>query len=103
MNRVTRALFLALCVSVALAGSALGRAGGDPAIPLNNEQETTGATGGGSGFFTYTIDGSVLCYTLEVRDLTMAPFGAHIHPGARNAAGPVAVGLTTPPAATSTV
>ena len=77
--------------------------GGEPAIPLNNEQETTGATGGGSGFLTYAIDGSELCYTLDVSNLTMAPFAAHIHPGERNTAGPVAVGLLTPPAATSTV
>src|SRR5688572_10042305 len=80
------------------AHSASAKADG-PAIPLNNEQETTGATGGGHGFFSYTIDGSQLCYTLEVADLTMAPFAAHIHPGARHATGPAAIGLLTPPAA----
>ena len=99
--------------SVGLAGVALvigfgahgasARPGGVSAIPLNNEQETTGATGGGSGFFSYTIEGSQLCYTLEVSDLTMAPFAAHIHPGGRHAVGPAIIGLLTPPAATSTV
>ncbi len=103
MNRVVRALALTISVSAILASVALGKAGGVAAIPLNNEQETTGATGGGSGFFSYTVDGSVLCYTLEVRDLTLAPFGAHIHPAPRNVAGPVVVPLLTPPAATSTV
>lgn len=83
--------------------AASARQGGEPAIPLNNEQETTGATGGGSGFFTYTIEGSQLCYTLEVSNLTMAPFAAHIHLGPRNVAGDIVVGLLTPPAATSTV
>jgi hypothetical protein len=73
------------------------------AIPLNAEQETTGSTSTGSGFFSYTIEGDQLCYTLEVRDLTMAPFAAHLHPGARHVNGPAAVGLLTPPAATSTV
>ena len=103
MNRVIRAFVLAISVSAIAMSVALGKAGGVPAIPLNNEQETTGATGGGSGFFSYTVDGSELCYTLEVRDLTLAPFGAHIHPAPRNVAGPVAIPLATPPAATSTV
>lgn len=107
MNRATRAFVLALSVSavvsVVVAGLVLAKSGGVPAIPLNNDQETTGATGGGSGFFSYTIDGSELCYTLEVRDLTAAPVAAHIHPAPRNIAGPVAVPLLTPPAATSTV
>jgi hypothetical protein len=73
------------------------------AIPLNPEQETGEVVSNASGFFSYTISGNQLCYTLEVRNLTAAPIAAHIHPGARNVAGPVAVPLVTPPAATSTV
>lgn len=103
MNRAARAFLISISVSAIMTGVALARAGGVPAIPLNNEQETTGATGGGSGFFSYTVDGSMLCYTLEVRDLTVAPFAAHIHPAPRNIAGPVAVPLATPTGATSTV
>lgn len=105
MNRVlTASLAGAACVALAMtAPLASARSGGSAAIPLNNEQEITGATGGGSGFFSYTVEGTELCYTLSVADLTMAPFAAHIHPGARNVAGPVAVPLATPPAATSTV
>jgi hypothetical protein len=103
MNRAARAFVLAISVSAIVASIAFGKAGGIPAIPLNNEQETTGATGGGSGFFSYTVNGSELCYTLEVRDLTAAPVAAHIHPAPRNVAGPVAVPLTTPPGATSSV
>lgn len=100
MNRAARALLLAASVSVLMAGAVLAKAGGVAAIPLNNEQETPGATGGGSGFFSYTIDGAELCYELEVRDLTVAPFAAHIHPAPRNVAGPVAVPLGTPSGAT---
>jgi hypothetical protein len=74
-----------------------------PTIPLNPEQETGEVISNASGFFSYTISGNQLCYTLEVRNLTAAPVAAHIHPGARNVAGPVAVPLATPPAATSTV
>jgi hypothetical protein len=70
---------------------------------MDNGQETPGATGGGSGFFSYTVDGSELCYDLEVRGLTAAPIAAHIHLAPRNVAGPVVVPLATPPAATSTV
>ena len=103
MKRTFYALLAAVAVLLMVAGAALGKAGGTPAIPLNNAQETTGATGGGSGFFTYTISGDMLCYTLEVRDLTMAPFGAHIHLAPRGVAGGVVVPLLTPPAATSTV
>lgn len=97
-------VILLVASTVALLPSAsYARQGGRPAIPLNTEQETTGATGDGSGFFTYTIEGSQLCYTLEVSNLTMAPFAAHIHFAPRNVAGGVVVGLLTPPAATSTV
>ena len=103
MRTIARFVGVAILVIGFGAAAASARPGGTPAIPLNNEQETTGATGGGSGFFTYSIEGDQLCYTLEVANLTTAPFGAHIHPGPRNVAGPVAVGLLTPPAATSTV
>jgi hypothetical protein len=100
MNRTLHALLAAVSVLLLVAGTALGKAGGVPAIPLNNEQETTGATGGGSGFFSYTVDGATLCYTLEVTGLTVAPVAAHIHPAPRNVAGPVAVPLGTPSGAT---
>jgi len=103
MSRTLGALALATSVLFGTAMGVLGKVGGVPAIPLNPEQETGEVDSDASGFFSYTVDGLVLCYTLEVRDLTMAPFGAHIHPGERNVAGPVAVGLLTPPAATSTV
>lgn len=101
MHRNVMAVLVGLFMVLALAPGAVNAK--PPTIPLNAEQETTGSTSTGSGFFSYTIEGDQLCYTLEVRDLTLAPFAAHIHPGARNVAGPVAVGLQTPPAATSTV
>lgn len=77
--------------------------GGQPAIPMNPEQETGTVVSGASGFFSYTITGDQLCYTLEVTDLTQDPFAAHIHLAPRNSAGGVVVPLATPPAATSTV
>lgn len=73
------------------------------AIPLNPEQETGTVDSDGSGFFSYTIAGAELCYTLEVSDLTLDPTAAHIHAAPRNVAGAVVVALATPPAATSSV
>ncbi len=88
---------------LALAGTVSAEPGGSPAIPLNPEQETNEVISGGSGFFSYTIEGGQFCYTLEVRDLTGNPVGAHIHSGARNVAGGIMVHLITPPSPTSTV
>ncbi|SDH95135.1 CHRD domain-containing protein [Actinokineospora alba] len=99
---MARALTLITTTAAAFVLTA-GVAAAAPAIPLNPEQETGTVVSGGSGFFTYEVDGSELCYTLEVRNLTGSPVAAHIHVGARNVAGPVVVGLITPPAATSTV
>lgn len=102
MRRSVR-LIGGLCAALAAGALTLGPAAAGAAIPLNNEQETTGATSDGSGFFSYTTTSDQLCYTLEVRRLTASPIGAHIHLGDRGAAGPIVVPLTTPPAATSTV
>jgi hypothetical protein len=101
MLRTVRAVLVGLFAVLALGAGSVGAK--PAAIPLNAEQETTGSTSTGSGFFSYTIEGDQLCYTLEVRDLTMAPFAAHIHFAPRNVAGGIVVGLLTPPAATSTV
>jgi hypothetical protein len=104
MNRAARALFLAISVSALMAATIVPSVGAAQAIPLNAGQEADVVNGGGHGFFSYTIDGDELCYTLSVEGLSMAPFGAHIHyPGPRGVAAPIVVPLATPPAATSTV
>ncbi|WP_077490356.1 CHRD domain-containing protein [Sinomonas mesophila] len=82
---------------LALAGAsapALAVSGGIPAIPLNTGQEVPGSDTGASGFFSYTIAGDQLCYTLEARDLSVAATAAHIHVAPRNVAGDVVVPLT---------
>jgi len=108
MRPIVRALTITISAAAAVgvlfaAGVALANPGGVPAIPLNAEQETTDVDSDASGFFSYTIEGDQLCYTLEVRDLTTQPVAAHIHPAPRNVAGGVAVPLLTPTAQTSTV
>jgi hypothetical protein len=103
MHRAARALLFAMSVSGLMTASVQANSGGIAAIPLNNGQETTDAKFGGSGFFTYTVGGGSLCYTLTVRNLTGAPFAAHIHGVAeRTVAAPVLVPLTPPSAATGT-
>jgi CHRD domain len=101
MRRSAAALVVGIVLVLAVGAG--GVSAKPPAIPLNPEQETAEVVSNASGFFSYSISGNQLCYTLQVRDMTAAPIAAHIHPGARNVAGPVAVPLTTPPAATSTV
>jgi hypothetical protein len=80
--------------TVAVAGSAAAKQGGVPAIPLNTEQETTGSNTGASGFFSYRVDGAMLCYTLTVRDLSVPVTAAHIHVAPRHVPGPVVIPLT---------
>lgn len=103
MRRSAAAFVGAVIVFAVAAVGVSAKPGGVPAIPLNAEQETQAVDSDASGFFSYTIEGDQLCYTLEVRNLTSQPVGAHIHPGRRNEAGGILVPLITPPATTSTV
>lgn len=91
-----RALAIAgavLALSSAGIGAAAANQGGAPAIPLNNGQETTGAHTGASGFFSYTIDGDELCYTLSARNLSEPAVMAHIHLAPRHVAGDIVIPL----------
>ena len=103
MRRAARALFLATAVSALMAAPAFAGPGGAAAVPLNNGQETTDAKFGGSGSFTWRVDGGDICYELTVKRLTSAPLAAHIHgvAGRTESAG-VLVGLTPPSSATGT-
>lgn len=76
MRRAARTLVLAISVSVLLTGTVHAA---PAAIPLNNGQETTDARFGGSGSFSYTIDGTEFCYDLSWRNLTAGPLAAHVH------------------------
>lgn len=95
----TAALTLAAVAALTFTGTGAAQAAppSTPAIPLNNEQETTGATGGASGFFSYEIEGDQFCYTLEVEGLTAPATAAHIHVAPRNVAYGVVIPLTAVP------
>ena len=104
MRRAMRAILLAAMVSALMTASVVARPGGVASVPLNNGQETTDARFGGSGTFTWWIDGGALCYEMSVRNLTAAPLFAHIHgvAGRTETAG-ISITLLTPPSATGTV
>jgi hypothetical protein len=63
-----------------------------PAIPLNGEQEAAAADDDGHGFFTYDVDGTTFCWTLEWHGIDTA-FAAHVHKAPRHVAGPVVIPL----------
>ena len=101
MRRTARAIVLAAAASALLSATALANAGGAPAVPLNNGQETADAKFGGSGSFSWWVDGGDICYELSVRRLTSAAFAAHIHGVAgRTVAAGVLVPLVPPSGAT---
>jgi hypothetical protein len=103
MNRAIRALVLALCVTAVMAAGVQANPGGVAAVPLNNGQETTDAKFGGSGTFMWWVEGSSICYELSVRNLTVAPFAAHIHGvAARTDPAGIVVPLIAPAGTTAT-
>jgi hypothetical protein len=89
----TAAVAAAVVSLVGITAPAEAKPGGVPAIPLNTEQEVTGSNTGASGFFSYTINGTQLCYTLTARNLSAPATAAHIHEAPRNVAGPIVVPL----------
>jgi hypothetical protein len=99
----TAAVAGAIISLLGISAPAQANPGGVPAIPLNTEQEVTGSDTGASGFFTYTIEGDELCYTLTARDLSAPATAAHIHLAPRNVAGNVVVPLTVGSGTTWTV
>jgi hypothetical protein len=100
--RPLAAAALAVAAIAAAAGPALAKPGGTPAIPLNTEQETTGSNTGASGFFTYQVEGTMLCYSFVVNDLSANAVAAHVHLGPRHVAGAVVIPLSVPSATSFT-
>ena len=92
MHARIAALTLA-AAALTLAGA--GAAQAAPAIPLTGGQESPKPTAfGAHGSFSYDIDGTQFCYTLEVSGLSAPATAAHVHVGDRNAPGPVVIPLT---------
>ena len=72
-----------------------GAAQAAPAIPLTGGQETPRPNDfGAHGWFSYEIDGTEFCYTLEVDGaLRRRAVAAHVHVAPRNVPGPVVIRL----------
>src|SRR3954470_5123605 len=96
MHRITRAAIASAALAVFALGGAATAANAAPAIPVNNGQETTGASGGAHGKFSYTIDGDQFCYTLSVTGLTGPAMAAHVHIAPQGVPGPILIPLTVP-------
>ena len=91
----TAALTLAAVAALTFAGA--GAAQAAPAIPLTGGQEAPAPNNfGAHGSFTYEIDGTEFCYTLEVSGLSAPASAAHVHVGERNVPGPVVIPLVVP-------
>ena len=91
----TAALTLAAAAAFTFAGA--GAAQASPAIPLTGGQEVPKPTAfGAHGSFTYEIDGTSFCYTLEVSGLSAPATAAHVHVAPRNVPGPVVIPLVVP-------
>ncbi|MDB5418858.1 MAG: hypothetical protein JWP50_2277 [Phenylobacterium sp.] len=82
-----------------LGGAALAQAGGTKLTTTLNgaNEKPTAADPKATGAASVTVNGAQVCYDLQVKDLTQ-PTMAHIHKGAVDAAGPVAVPLAPPDA-----
>lgn len=85
----------AAAVGLAVAGLVATPAGaaGQPAMPLNGEQETAAADPDGHGFFTYSIEGTTFCYSLEWARVDTA-LAAHVHRAPRGVAGGIVIPLS---------
>lgn len=91
----TTALTIAAIAAFTFAGA--GAAQAAPSIPLTGGQEAPAPNNfGAHGTFSYEIDGTELCYTLEVSGLSAPATAAHIHVAPRNVPGPVVVPLVVP-------
>ncbi|MPZ59884.1 MAG: CHRD domain-containing protein [Propionibacteriales bacterium] len=69
-----------------------GTSSAAPVIALNGAQEVKPGDKDGHGFFTYELDGTTFCWTLEWQRIDTAT-AAHVHPGPRHVAGGVAIPL----------
>jgi len=89
----TLAILGAASLTLTALGATSASASAAPAIPLNGDQENPAADADGHGFFTYDLDGTSFCYTLEFRRIDTA-FAAHIHRAPRGVNGGIVIPLS---------
>jgi hypothetical protein len=89
----TLAILGAASLTLTALGATSTSASSAPAIPLNGDQEVPAADADGHGFFTYEINGTEFCYTLEWQRIDTA-FAAHIHRAPRGVNGGIVIPLS---------
>ncbi|AEG43880.1 CHRD domain-containing protein [Isoptericola variabilis] len=101
MSKYSRSLVrrgaLVAALGLAAAAVSMPAVGASNQIPLNTGQEAASqgipVNTGAHGWFTYSIEGDELCYTLMVDGLSSPATNAHIHVGPRTVIGPPVVQL----------
>lgn len=89
----TLAILGAASLTLTFLGATTSASAEPPAIPLNGDQENPAADADGHGFFTYEINGTEFCYTLEWQRIDTA-FAAHIHRAPRGVNGGIVIPLS---------
>src|SRR5918996_294345 len=89
----TLAILGAASLTLTALGATSTSASTAPAIPLTGDQEVPAADADGHGFFTYDLEGTTFCYTLEWQRIDTA-FAAHIHRAPRGVNGGVVIPLS---------
>ena len=72
-------------------------------VHMNGGQETPANNTKGTGSATFTLDGTKLNYSIEIKDLSGPATAAHIHVGAMGVAGPPVYTFTVKALASGTV
>ena len=72
-------------------------------VHMNGGQETPANNTKGTGSATFTLDGTKLNYSIEIKDLSGPATAAHIHVGAPGVAGPPVYTFTVKPMASGTI
>ena len=78
----------------AVAAPLAPRASAATSFPLDGGQKPAGGEAGDHGFFSNTIDGTDLCWTLSWQGIA-DPLAGHVHPAPRRVAGPIVIDLNT--------
>ena len=96
MRKITTLAAAVLALGVVLpAGTALAQVPQRQATLTGAQEAPDDGDANGRGQFTWSLDGTRLCYVLSATRIGPAA-AAHIHRGARGVSGPVKITLVTP-------
>lgn len=96
-----RAVVLATLLAVTLAGTSLAVGGRPFTVEMTGAAERPGPgdpDGSGTAWLWLNQGQGLICFVLQVQDITLPSIGAHIHVAPETLPGPVVVPLTAPDA-----